>query len=91
MSSVDPKTLAQEIVTALAGADHSRLFVPREEHAEHHEFVKALIAREKRQEERMQRIKERVIGSGVAGLALAGVGWLGKQTIYLFNVYILHK
>lgn len=89
-SSIDTKSLAQEIVSALQAADHSRLFVGREEHAEHHEYMRILIDREKERKARNQRIKERMIGSGVVAGALWLLGFIGKHAIG-FAQYIMHN
>jgi len=88
--NLDPQNLAKEIVAALQQADHSRLWVDREQHAEDHKFIRALVEREKRREERKDRIKERLIGTGIVSVIMAGLGYVGKWGIEMFNHYIIH-
>lgn len=89
VKKIDPQNLAQEIVRALQEADHSKLWVSREEHAAQHEFLKHFMEREKRKQEKWDRIKERAAGTAIVSGIFTFLGWIGKQAIDIVNNYIM--
>lgn len=88
--NLDPQNLAKEIVRALQEADHTKLWVDREQHAEDHKFIRALVEREKRKEERKERIKERLIGTAIVSSIFTALGYVGKWAIEFVNHYIMN-
>ena len=90
VKNLDPQNLAREIARALQEADHTKLWVDREQHAEDHKFIRALVEREKRKEERAERIKERLIGTAIVSSIFTALGYVGKWAIEFVNHYIMN-
>lgn len=66
----------EELVTAIACAVRQEiacLTVPEELHREHHDFIKTWIEKQKRKEERWDKIKTQVGGWAIVS-ALGGIG-----------------
>jgi hypothetical protein len=67
------RSFTDEDVQALRDAFEGARSVPYETHREHHDYIGILLAREKRREERIEKIKAHVGGWGVI-VALTGIG-----------------
>jgi hypothetical protein len=67
------RSFTDEDVQALRDAFEGARSVPYEMHREHHEYIGVLLAREKRREERAEKIKAHVGGWSVI-VALTGIG-----------------
>lgn len=67
------RTLTDEDIRAISDAfDPYRL--PFEDHREHHEFISAWIAKQKRKEETIEKVRAQLAGWGIISL-LGGIGF----------------
>jgi hypothetical protein len=69
------RTLSDEDLLALTEILEKARSVPAEVHRVHHEFVSALIERERRKTNRLEKTKTHVIGWGIVS-GLTGIGYL---------------
>lgn len=68
------RTLTDEDVRAIALAFEAFRSVPYEEHREHHEFISAWIARQRRKDETVEKVRAQLAGWGIITL-LGGIGF----------------
>lgn len=77
------RTLTGEDVRAIVQAFEAFRSVPFEEHREHHEFISAYIAKEKRHQETIEKVKAHVGGwaiiVSITGLGLLLWEWLKRN------------
>lgn len=72
MNDDEARVLAVSIADTIK-SELSAFTLPHEVHAEHHEFIKSWIEREKVKAERWEKIRVQVAGWGI----VVALGWIG--------------
>lgn len=68
----------EDIISAIEEALEGRRHVSEKEHHDHHEFIKVMIEKERRRQERWDRIKTQTIGWSITSIMTA----LGAAVVF---------